>query len=282
MDQHDDNALIIYTDGSMFSKPRRQGGIGIRLVWTDEDGEERTEDYGPPGYANADVPQMELQAAIEAVKLVLRRDPPVPPHLYEKVIAYSDAMYLVDGYPRSRSYWPRNRWHTRDGTPVRNADKWKELGRLVGRLGKRFEVRKVTAHKSNPHNKAVDKLARISAGLPSDRVASSAKLRRKASDKRLEPGAVPMEGQRMIIHVHKGEYLPVQRCNSYRYSVESRDLPYRGEVGRAYAPRGIELSAGHRYAVRVNEDPKNPRIEEVYMEVLNGGENEAATSPTDA
>lgn len=222
---------------------------------------------------------MELQAVIEAVKLLLRGKP-VPPELYEKIVIYSDAMYLVDGYPASRSFWPRNKWLTRDGTPVRNPERWKELTRLVSRIGKRFEVRKVEAHKTNPHNRAADKLARASARLPSDRTVSAAKLRRKASPKRLEPEAVRMEGQRMIIHVHKSEYMRVQRCNAYRYSVESKDSPYFQDVGLIYAARDISLNPGHRYAVRANDSTKNPWIEKVYMEVLPGGEDGAA-NPTE-
>jgi ribonuclease HI len=268
VERHDDNALIVYTDGSMFSKPRRQGGIGVRFVWADEDGYEQTDDYNPPGYAQADVPQMELIAVIEAFKLLLSSYPPLQPDRYEKVVVYSDAMYLVDGYAASRGSWPANKWRTRDGAPVRNAERWKELTRLVNRLGKRVDVRKVNAHKTNPHNRAADKLARASAKLPSDRVASHSKLRRKASPKRLEPGAVRMEGQRMVVHVHKAEYMPVQRCNAYRYSVESEDSPYYQELGRVYAARDISLNPGHRYEIRVNDDTNNPWIEELYGEVI--------------
>jgi len=182
-------------------------------------------------------------------------------------------MYLVNGYPASRGSWPANKWRTRDGAPVRNADRWKELTGLVNRTGKRFEVRKVQAHKTNPHNRAADKLARASAKVPSDRTASDSKLRRKASPKRLEPGAVKMEGQRMVIHVHKAEYLRVQCCNSYRYSVESEDSPYHQELGRLYATRDITLNPGHRYDVRVNDNTRNPWIEELYGEVLSGDED---------
>ena len=280
VERHDDNALIVYTDGSMFSKPRRQGGIGIRFVWADGKGEEQTGDYSPSGWVNADVPQMELQAVIEALKLLLRGKP-VAPEFYEKIMVYSDAMYLVEGYAASRSFWPRNKWRTRDGTPVRNPERWKELTRLVNRIGKRFEVRKVEGHKTNPHNRAADKLARTSARLPSDRTVSVAKLRRKASPKRLQPEAVRMEGQRMIIHIHKSEYMTVQRCNAYRYSVESKESPYFLELGLIYAARDISLNPGHRYAVRVNDNTKNPWIEEVYMEVLPGGEDDDAEKPTE-
>ena len=135
MERHDDNALIIYTDGSQFSGPRR-GGIGIRLIWSDEAGEEQRYDDNPPGYRDVTVPLMELKAVIEALKLLLRNPPPVPASLYEKIVVYSDAMYMVDGHPRAKGTWPRSKWHTKDGTPVENAEQWKELLRLERRIGK--------------------------------------------------------------------------------------------------------------------------------------------------
>jgi ribonuclease HI len=271
MEIHDEDAVIVYTDGSMFSKPRRQGGIGIRLIWTNPEGEEEFYDHSPPGYYDVSVPLMELKAVIEALRLLARQSPLVPPELYSKIVVYSDAMYMVDGHPAAKGFWPRNKWMTRDGPPVKNAKEWKELLRLERRIGKRFEIRKVEGHGKNPHNKAVDKLARASAKAASNPSIAPAKLRRKKSPKRLIPGSVKMEGQRITIHVHKGQYEPVQRLNAYRYSVESPSSPYYQEVGWVFAERDIHLNAGHAYAVRFNEDTKNPRIEEVFMEVVDGG-----------
>ena len=119
MERHDDNALIIYTDGSQLSRPRR-GGIGIRLVWCDETGAERRFDDNPSGYRDVTVPLMELKAVIEALKLLLRDPPPVPASLYEKIVVYSDAIYLVEGHPAAKGFWPRKKWHTRNGAPVEN------------------------------------------------------------------------------------------------------------------------------------------------------------------
>jgi ribonuclease HI len=252
----------------MFSKPRRLGGIGMRLVWTDPDGEEQLFDHSPPGYYDVSVPLMELKAVIEALRLLTRRDPPVPPGAYRKIVVYSDAMYMVNGHPAAKGFWPRNKWMTRDGTPVKNAEQWKELVRLEKRLGKRFEIRKVKGHSKNPHNKAVDKLARQSAKGATNRTIAPAKLRRKKGPKMLVPGSVKMEGQRAIIHVHKAEFMPVQRLNAYRYSVESPDSPYYQEIGWVFCDRNINLSAGHAYEARFNEDTKNPGLEEVYGEVI--------------
>jgi ribonuclease HI len=270
MELHDEGALIIYTDGSQFSKPRRQGGIGIRLIWTNPDGHPDSFDHNPPGYFDVTVPLMELKAVIEALRLLTRQSPPVPPDLYDKIVVYSDAMYLVDGHPRAKGSWPRNKWLTKDGPPVKNAEQWKELLRLERRIGKRFEIRKVKGHSKNPHNKAVDKLARTSAQIATNPSLTPAKLRRKKSPKQLVPGSVKMEGQRVTIHVHKAEYMRVQQLSGYRYSVESPSSPYYQEVGWVFADRSVNLSAGHSYAVRFNEDTKNPRIEEVFMEVVAG------------
>ncbi len=268
MELHDEGALIIYTDGSMFSKPRRQGGIGVRLIWTNLLGHEEHFDYNPPGYFDVSVPLMELKAVIEALRLLTRREPPVPASFYRKIIVYSDAMYLVDGHPAAKGAWPRNKWMTQDGTPVKNAEQWKELLRLERRIGKRFEIRKVKGHSKNPHNKAVDELARQSAKIASNPTLAPAKLRRKKTPKRIVAGSVKMDGQRVTIHVHKSEYMRVQRLNAYRYSVESPSSPYYQEVGWVFTERDVNLSAGHTYEVLFSKGTKNPGIEEVFGEVV--------------
>lgn len=130
---------------------------------------------------------------------------------------------------------------------------------------------RVKGHSKNVHNKAVDKLARASAKVAVNPSLSPAKLRRKRSPKPLEPGGIPMEGQRLTIHIHRAEYLRVQRLDRYRFSVES-DGPLFQAVGLAYADPAINLSAGHVYLVRFNEDTRNPRIEEAYLEILPDGD----------
>jgi ribonuclease HI len=281
MDYDADNVLSIYTDGSQFSKPRRQGGFGIVFVWDDEDGNEQAYEHSPLGYRSATVPQMELKAAIEALKLLLRPRPPVPPGSYGSVVIWSDAKYLVDNFGNAKFFWPRNKWRTRDGAPVRNPEMWKELVRLVKRLRKRVDIEWVPGHSTSEGNRAADKLARTSAQIRSDQTLTGADLRRKKSPKRLIQGSVGMHGQPIVIHVHKGEYLRAQRCNSYGYSVVSEESPYYQEGGVIYADRDINLNAGHTYAVRVNDDTNNPWITEVLMEVLPGKEEGDAPPPSD-
>lgn len=76
MEYRDERDLNIYTDGSSFASPRR-GGVGILYVVVDASGDERVEEFPRPGYAGATNNQMELLAAIEALKALVTRRAPV-------------------------------------------------------------------------------------------------------------------------------------------------------------------------------------------------------------
>ena len=65
-----ENAIIIYTDGSSFSRPRL-GGIGIRLVIINSLGQEEVEDISLAGSAATTNNQMELYACIKSLKEAL-------------------------------------------------------------------------------------------------------------------------------------------------------------------------------------------------------------------
>jgi ribonuclease HI len=269
---HPEETAVIYTDGSRLANPNR-GGIGIVVLWTDHDGHEQVYTASPPGYKGVTPPQMELKAAIEGVKLLLRNPPIVPRDLYRKVWIYSDATYLVNNHQAAKSSWPRQKWHTRDGSPVENVALWKELIRFEKKLGLRLEIHKVKGHGTNPHNDAADKLARTSATGAHLPPLIPSVLRRKKSPKRLIPGAVLMEGQRLTIHVHKGEFMRAQNMNQFEFSVETAGH-FHNEVAIAYATPDLLIKEGHSYLVRFNEDPKYPQIEEMIMEVLEGGESQ--------
>jgi hypothetical protein len=71
---------VIYTDGSQKPRPGR-GGIGMVLCWTNEEGHEEEHWESPLGYRGVTIPQMELKAVIEGLKLLLKKPPIVPPHL---------------------------------------------------------------------------------------------------------------------------------------------------------------------------------------------------------
>jgi hypothetical protein len=90
-------------------------------------------------------------------------------------------------------------------------------------------------------------------------------VRRKLSDKASIAGSVVPEGQDITIRVIVDRLLRRQRIYAYKLEVMSEDSPYFGNVDDYTSE--LMLSAGHIYEVRLNDNPKNPRIEEVYGEI---------------
>jgi|ERR1017187_496810 ribonuclease HI len=267
MEYLDERDLNVYTDGSAYPKPRH-GGVGILFVTVDEDGHERVEDYPRPGYAGATNQQMELAACLEALKAIVTRRAPVAAAQFRRIVIWTDSMYLVSGYDSARFDWQVNGWMTRDGNPVANAAMWKELLKTAFRTGRRVEIKWVKGHKRSRHNKAADKLAKRSARHQTGRHLSVVKVRRKKSDRSVEPGSVEMRGQRITIRIITDEYLPVQRANRYKYEVVSRASEFYGFVDTIYSRAEIHLSAGHTYHVRLNDETARPRVGKMFREII--------------
>lgn len=257
-----EGALSIYTDGSSLQSPR-SGGIGIRFVLIDSSGHEAIQDIKFPGYQNATNNQMELQACImglrEAIRLQLTMG-------VSKIVIHTDSLYVVENHKKAVFDWPKTKWLTRSGRPVLNADLWRELVRLMKKVGMFVEFRWVRGHSKNVHNKAADRLARQSAMLPVNRPLSVVQVRRKLSDDSVDVGSVRMLGQRMNIRIITAEYLRVQRLHKYKFEVTGRTNRYYGNVDIIFSE--IPLKAGHKYHVRVNDDTDNPRILKVYREIV--------------
>jgi ribonuclease HI len=262
----DERDITIYTDGSSHNGPRR-GGIGIRFVTTDEDGIEHIEDYPLPGYDQATNQVMELVAPIEALKAIIRGSAPIQTRSYRRIVVFTDSQYVVNGYESARFKWQADKWMTRDGNPVVHATQWKELLKLAHRTGYPVEFKWIKGHKSSPHNRAVDKLAKKSAATRTGRQVSIAKVRRKKTDRLVAVGSVQMLGQRITIRVIEDAYLRPQGMNRYKYEVVSRTSPFRGYMDLIFSDADIHLSAGHAYHVRFNEDSRAPRVVRLYREV---------------
>jgi ribonuclease HI len=266
VEYRDERDLNIYTDGSSYQGPRR-GGIGILYVTVADDGEEVIDPYPRPGFMGANSQQMELCAAIEALRALVTRRAPVSATPYRRIVIWSDSTYLVEGFDSARFTWPKTGWMTRDGNPVANTQLWKELVKLASRTNKPVDIRWVKGHKKSTHNKAADKLAKQSSTLQTGRRASIVKVRRKKSAASVEIGSVGMHGQRLTIHIVTDELLVVQRVNKVKYSVMSKASPYHGKVDIIYSPADMHLSAGHTYHVRVNTDQKTPRVTKIFREI---------------
>lgn len=272
MERHDDNALIVYTDGSCLQEPRR-GGFAYRLVTIDAIGEELTLDFNPPGYLGATNNEMELLACIEALKHLTARRPPVQPSAYEKIVIYTDSMYVLNGVNPAQYSWPTNGWLTGEGEPVLSPDLWKDLIRLK-HLARRVEFRRVRGHKSNPHNKAVDLLAKdsaraaISARLPGRRMLGPREVRRKIGSRNTEPRVVAMRGQLETIKIVVLREIAGRPHHAYKYEIVGDSSPDRGAVDEAFAEDGrVEMKAGHFYEVRFADAGAGRWIDEVIREI---------------
>jgi ribonuclease HI len=265
VEQHDDDALIIYTDGSCLSRPRR-GGYAFRLVTVDDAGNEVTHDFNPPGRQGATNNEMELTACVEALKLATGRRSPVAGDSYRKIVVYTDSVYVHDNVYNAEAVWPGTRWMTRDGEPVMSPDLWKDLVRFKQRAG-RVEFRKVKAHKANPHNKAVDRLAKESARAAAGPMRTPREARRKTSPRRTERGSVRIRGQVETIRIVARRDISGQPHHVYKYEVVDVASEDFEAVDDAFAPDGkVELRPHHTYRVRFGAGPGR-WIDEVVDEV---------------
>src|SRR5437762_2689212 len=101
IDNIDETAINVYTDGSSYSHPRA-GGMGIRIVTTDEAGNEVIHDEQPLGHQGATNQQMELKACIEALQLLSGRRSPVDTAQFSKIIINTDSLYVVDNFTAAK------------------------------------------------------------------------------------------------------------------------------------------------------------------------------------
>jgi len=264
-----ENAISIYADGSSLSHPR-SGGIGIRLVWINEDGFEDFEDFSPLGYEGATNNEMELYACIEGIKQAIRHP---AFSISDRIAIHTDSRYVSENYRRAIYEWPRRKWLNAYGKPVENVELWKKLTAMLKALDrnrKRFAFYWVEGHSRDKHNRAADRLAKESARKAVNSPLSIVKVRKKRSSRSVEPGCVPMQGQTLSIRIITEYNLRAQRLFKYRYEVVAEDSPHLGKIDFAYSEQNIMLRATHCYSVKFNDNPKNPRIVEVIEELPGG------------
>jgi ribonuclease HI len=258
----DERVINIYTDGSSRSTPRR-GGVGIRYIYVNESGYEKSIDLNLPGYPNASSQEMELQACVLALNHL---DDYPELARFKKVVIYSDSKYVVDNFYNALFRWSKNGWTRKEGAPVLNASIWKELLKVIRKCGRRVEFIKVKGHSSDIHNKAVDKLAKISATKPFNQALSTTIIRRKKSNRKTKIGSVPPVGQRITIRIVQSQYLREQKLYRYRYEVMSKSSPFYKNVD--FAVTEHVLREAHTYSIRMNSEQGNPRIVIVFKEVI--------------
>lgn len=144
-----ENKVIIYTDGGCRSNQKENniGGLGVVL----EFGGHVKEHYR--GFRNTTNNRMEIQAAIDALKLMKRFDIPVE--------VRTDSAYLCNCI-RNKWYenWMKNGWLTSAKKPVENRDLWIDLLELIEQF-QFISFTKVKGHSDNAGNNRADELANL-------------------------------------------------------------------------------------------------------------------------
>jgi len=138
----DTKKVIVYTDGACSGNPGK-GGWGAVLIYGDK--KKEISGYSEETTNN----KMELQAVIEALKLLKRRC---------DVELYTDSVYVKDGITKWIHKWKKNNWRTSKKDDVKNKELWMELDRLTNEHVINWNW--VRGHADNEINNRVDELAR--------------------------------------------------------------------------------------------------------------------------
>ena len=133
--------IDIYTDGACKGNPG-PGGWGALL----RSGAHEKELWG--GEAETTNNRMELTAVIRALEALKR---PVQARVY------TDSKYVQQGISEWIHGWKRNGWKTASKAPVKNADLWQQLDKLVAQH--QLQWIWVKGHAGHPENERADALA---------------------------------------------------------------------------------------------------------------------------
>ncbi len=131
-----------FTDGACSGNPG-PGGWGVLLRM----GGHEKELFG--GEAHTTNQQMELQAAVEALKALTR-----PCH----ITIISDSKYVVQGMTEWIHNWKKKGWKTAGKKPVSNLERWQTLDTLAAKHDVTWQW--VKGHAGHEGNERADELAR--------------------------------------------------------------------------------------------------------------------------
>jgi ribonuclease HI len=131
-----ENALNIYTDGSMYSGPRA-GGIGIIFVVINDAGDAQViKEFERPGYMQSTNQEMELQACIVGLEEALDDE---QLSSYSRIEIFTDSQYVSQGCKSAMFVWPKTRWTSREtGRPILHVDQWKQLLKRIFAVAENF------------------------------------------------------------------------------------------------------------------------------------------------
>ena len=258
----DDNALVIYTDGSCLPKPRR-GGYGIRFIFpTKLNLPEDKIDYPSVSFINATSNSMELLAVISALKYFESLD---IKHEIQRIIIYTDSKYVSNNYKTAIFMWSKTKWFLRNGAPVANAELWKEFVKIFSRLRKWIDIFWLKGHSGDIDNIAVDGIAKSSAKLTLKKQFKVVNVRRKKTPHKVKYGSINPSGQRLVIRIITSEFLHVQKLSKYQYEVVSSKSKYYQFNDVLFTK--FNMKAGHTYLVSFKKNQPIATISQIIKEI---------------
>lgn len=140
-----------WTDGACMNNGKRNsyGGWACLLRMTKPDGSvhEREWSGGEKPTTNN---RMEMMAIIMALRKLKHPS---------KIVIHTDSKYVRNSICMWIGSWLRNGWTTKEGTPVKNRDLWKQMLSLLDRHTVAFVWTK--GHASDKYNNRVDELAKM-------------------------------------------------------------------------------------------------------------------------
>jgi ribonuclease HI len=135
-------AVLLLIHGACKGNPG-PGGWGVYIIH----GSDEIELFdGNPNTTNN---QMEMQAAIEALKYLKEENQPID--------LYTDSNYLRQGITEWIFNWKKNNWRTASKKPVANKDLWIEISELSSVMAVNWHW--VKGHDGDPGNERADYLA---------------------------------------------------------------------------------------------------------------------------
>ena len=135
--------IEVYTDGACSGNPGIGGWGAIIII----DNNEPINING--GSLNATNNQMELKAAIEALKYFSESS---------NLNLFTDSKYVKDGIESWIINWKKNGWKTTTKKEVKNKDLWIELDKQI--LRHKVHWHWIKGHTGNKYNEKADLLAR--------------------------------------------------------------------------------------------------------------------------
>lgn len=261
-------ALLIYTDGSV--NANNTGGVGIRIISIDANGDEAIYDAYRAGYRNTNSGQMEIIACTEALEEAGRLQLAA---LTKHIVILTDSKYVSENYKAAMFDWSKNKWYRKTGRPVQDAYLWKDLIKQITSYNNDhiyIEIKWIKGHDKDEHNIAVDTMSRRASRLPLDKIPKHSSIsisqpRKLISSPKMEIGSVEINGQKISIKILSGKLLKPQNIWCYQYQVMTGSSPSFGLVDQIFAERVLDNNK--TYYVKFNSEKANPRIEKLYWKI---------------